>query len=514
MKQYENYFPSRCADDQLDIVPLFHTALVEGGQRPIYEFGTEVWTVKRFAGRVTSLQDWLEQRGVRQGQRVAVMLDNSPNHIALIAALMLAGIVWVPINTRLKVAGLQYVIDHCRPDLAIAGPDYATLWHQALQGSSHTCDCVLLPQIDDVEAGIPQHAVVLPEDVLCVIYTSGTTGSPKGVLFTHRMLRVASEAALQVADTRPGDSLFLWEPICHIGGAQMLLAPFLADVRLHVVEKFSSGSFWEQVGAARATHLHYLGGVLEILMRVPVPPRSAHVLRTAWGAGLTAQSWAEAKALFGFELRECYGMTECSSFATVNSTGKPGSIGRALPWLRLELLDVNGNTVEDGQSGEIVLSSDVKGVFLLGYLDDPVATGKALRHGRLYTGDFARRDADGDLFFVGRSTDSMRVRGENVSAWEIERVLSVHPSIQNCAAVGVDGEIGEQDILLYVQLRAGYEFEWPQFLEWVRIQLPSYQVPRYYRRVNEFEVTPSERIRKSMLSRTVQGAWDSAPFRT
>ncbi|MBW8833832.1 MAG: AMP-binding protein, partial [Burkholderia sp.] len=156
-------------------------------------------------------------------------------------------------------------------------------------------------------------------------------------------------------------------------------------------------------------------------------------------------------------------------FATANLTGKPGSIGRALPWIDIELLDENGQRVQDGEAGEIVLSSKVEGTFLPTYLNNPDATKAALRDGRLHTGDRARRDADGDLFFIGRQTDSMRVRGENVSAWEIERIFAAHPAIRASAAIGVASAIGEQDA---------------------------------------FELTASERVKKHLLSRNTEDAWD------
>ena len=509
MHPYQQHFPVRCADDRLDVVSFLECGLATTPDRTIFEFGDDKWTVGRFARHVAGMQSWLEQRGMRRSQRVAVMLDNSPDHIALIAALILAGITWVPINTRQKVAGLQYVLDHCKPDLVVAGVEYRDLWQKALEASSHHCECVALPQISiDTGMAMPTRADIQPLDTLCIMYTSGTTGAPKGVLFTHRMMRVASEAALRVAGARPGDILFLWEPLSHIGGAQMLLVPFLCKVTLHIVERFSASSLWEQMSRSQATHLHYLGGILEILMRVPVPARGTHALRTAWGAGLTVQSYGQARKLFGLELRECYGMTECSSFATLNETGKAGSIGKALPWLRVDLLDDAGEPVQDGVAAEIVISTDVEGAFFGGYLDNADATAKVLRDGRLHTGDFARRERDGDLYFVGRATDSMRIRGENVSAWEVERVLSLHPAILACAAVGVRSDVAEQDILLYVQAKPGKVMDWDSFVHWAQEQLPAYQVPRYYQRVEAFEVTPSERIRKTLLPRSTDDAWD------
>ena len=196
------------------------------------------------------------------------------------------------------------------------------------------------------------------------------------------MMRIASEATLRVANAKAGDRLFVWEPLCHIGGAQMLMVPFLEPVQLHVVERFSASRFWEQWRGAGATHLHYLGGILDILAQAPQPPQS-HI-QTAWGAGVAARSWDAIRQRLGCEIRECYGMTECSSFATLNASGKPGSIGRPLPWLRVELLGQDGLPVAPGEAGEIVLSSDIEGAFLPGYLDNPEASRRAARRPPAY----------------------------------------------------------------------------------------------------------------------------------
>lgn len=102
------------------------------------------------------------------------------------------------------------------------------------------------------------------------------------------------------------------------------------------------------------------------------------------------------------------------------------------------------------------------------------------------------------------------VRGENVSAWEVERVFIDHPAIQACAAVGVDGDVGEQEILLYVQFVDEVPVEWAELVDWARPRLASYQLPRYFRQTPGFELTPSERIRKHLLPRDAQGAWRRA----
>jgi len=510
MHNYPHYFPRRCDDDQLEVASVLYAGLLGRPDRIVLSFEGDAWSAARLCQRVAAMQHWLDGQGIVAGNRVAVMLKNSPDHIVLIYALILAGVVWVPINTKMKSIGLQYLVDHCRPELAVLEAEFQPVWAEAAAIARHQCPAMQMPAIDiSAHTSAMQRVPTAPADMLCLIYTSGTTGAPKGVPFTHRMMRIASEAALRVAEAQDGDRLFLWEPLCHIGGAQMLIAPFLVDLQVHVVAAFSASRFWQQVTTARATQLHYLGGILDILLRhlgSAVAPH--HDLRIAWGAGVNVQAWDRVRRVLRVELRECYGLTEASSFSTLNATGKPGSVGQPLPWMSLELLDDKGREVECGQQGQIVLSSDVEGVFLSAYLDNPEATAQALQGGKLYTGDYARRDADGDLYFVGRSTDSMRVRGENVSAWEVERVMALHPAVESVAAVGVTSDIGEQEILLYVQFRELSSDAFAELAQWAQSRLASFQLPRYYRSVERFELTPSERVRKHLLSRDLAAAWD------
>jgi len=138
------------------------------------------------------------------------------------------------------------------------------------------------------------------------------------------------------------------------------------------------------------------------------------------------------------------------------------------------------------------------------YLDNPNASAEAVRNGKLYTGDLGRMDEDGDYYFVGRKTDSMRVRGENVSAWEIERVFVMHPAVAAAAAIGIASDIGEQEIMLYVQFKPGQEIDFPALAQWAKSKLASYQVPRYFTATGDFEKTLSERIRKHLLPRDDQ----------
>jgi len=454
--------------------------------------------------------------GVARGDRVAVMMRNSPESLSVIFALARAGFVWVPVNAQLRGEGLRHVLTHADPRAVVADAEAlprirecgAALTGAALVIAGDAAAALRLEPM--LERGAP-HDVPPPavEDLFAIMYTSGTTGPAKGVMVTHRMLRLAGEGALLVAAARDGDVLFVWEPLYHIGGAQLIVLPLRRRVVLAMVGRFSASRFWAEVKAEGATHIHFLGGILQILLKQPETPLDrAHGARIAWGGGCPVDVWRPFEQRFGLEIRECYGMTEASSFTTFNDSGLVGSVGRAVPWLSVALLDEQGRPVAPGARGEIVLRAKDPTAITRGYFHNPAATAKALRDGALHTGDIGSLDAAGNLFFHGRITDSVRVKGENVSAWEVEHVAAQHPAVQDSAIIGVEADVGEQDIKLFVQPREGLSVDLAALSAWLAERLAPYQNPRYLAQVAEFERTPSLRIMKQKLSPARDDGYD------
>jgi carnitine-CoA ligase len=201
-------------------------------------------------------------------------------------------------------------------------------------------------------------------------------------------------------------------------------------------------------------------------------------------------------------------MTEASSITTYNDTGLTGSVGSPLPWFTVELLDATGTPVRTGERGEIVVKTGKSGALFPGYFENPEATAKALRGDALHTGDLGSYDAEGNLYFHGRMTDSVRCRGENVSAWEVEHVVANHPAVEDCAMIGVAADIGEQDIKLFVKPKSGHHLDPAEMSAWIGQRLAPYQNPRYIVMVDEFERTASQRIMKHKLSSSRENCWD------
>jgi crotonobetaine/carnitine-CoA ligase len=347
------------------------------------------------------------------------------------------------------------------------------------------------------------------EEVRAVFFTSGTTGPPKGALLTEKMIITCADAAGKAADVRPGDVFLLWEPIYHTSGAQMCVLALLEQVKLAIVPRFSASRFWQQIRKYGVTKLHYLGGVLDILLKQPPGSNDRnHSVRLAFGAGCHESAWKEFERRFGIKIREVYGMTETSCFTTLNRSGKVGSIGKPYPYFEIRLVAADGRPAAKGHSGEIALKEKKPGLIVREYLGKSDGNEMALQNGWFHTGDLARCDEDGDFFYLGRKQDSFRRRGENISAWEIERVLNAHPDIEESAAVGLDSEIGEQDIKAFVKCLPGRDLSALDIIKWCEPRMPYYQIPRYVQFVDGFKKTPTQRIIKASLSIDKNDCWD------
>ena len=326
---------------------------------------------------------------------------------------------------------------------------------------------------------------------------------------TEKMLQFCSIGAGLAASAKPGDVFLVWEPFYHNSGAQVCILALQCQVKLILIPRFSASAFWTQVARHKVTKIHYLGGIIDILLKQPKRPEETnHQARIAFGGGCHKEKWPSFEQRFNLKIQECYGLTEASGFSTLNTTGKIGSIGKPLPYFEVRVIDEKGRPLGPHEKGQIRIKGKEPGIITAGYLNNPQATDSALKDGCLLTGDLGSYDQDGDFFYLGRIKDSIRRRGENVSAWEVERVLNGHPQIQESAVIGVNAEIGEQEIKAFVKLANGSRLTPLELIKWCEPYLPYYQVPRFIEFVESFEKTPTERIRKETLSKDTSRAWD------
>lgn len=460
----------------------------------------------------TTLAVWMRGIGLKPGDVVALMIRNSPVAVALLFAIAKSRAVWVPINIQSRGENLGYIFNHARPKVIIAEVELqATIAASGADLAGAQVVTVEALQAIAARGDAPAWNEALPtaDETFAVMYTSGTTGRPKGVLVSHRMLRLSGEAVALASGVQTGDVMFMWEPLYHIGGAQMIVLPLIRDVTLALVEHFSASRFWSQVKSYGASHIHFLGGILQILLKQPPSALDrTHGARVGWGGGCPREVWRPFEERFGMQIRECYGMTECSSITTYNDNGTVGAVGKPAPWFSVALIDKEGAPIPVGERGEIIVHTSLPGAITRGYLSNPEATARALRGDAFHTGDLGSFDSDGNMYFHGRMTDNVRVRGENVSAMEVEQVVAKHPAIEDCAMIGVAAEVGEQEIKLFVKRRPGASLTPQQLSGWLTERLARYQNPRYIVMVEEFERTASQRIMKHKLTSLTANVWD------
>ena len=483
----------------------------DDGAKPFCFFAGAAVSFGDLAQRVRRLADGFAALGVRPGDRVAVMLTNHVDHPMVFLALVELGATQIPVNIHLRGLGLEYVLAHSEARAVVADERFAPELQQVLSRTSvelsiwrgtavpsHPGRSTTLDGLAAAGTPTSKRSATDPDRVVSITYTSGTTGPPKGVMLGEKPYLLAGRVAGQLADVRAGDVMLTWEPLYHIGGSQVIVTCLQHGVPMALLERFSASTFWDQARRYRATQMHYLGGVLGILLKQP--PRlddRDHAVRIAWGGGAPAHLWEPFERRFGVRIHECYGMTEAASFTTINLEGRLGSIGRPVPHFEVKI-----------EAGEILVREREPGLFMRGYLKDPERTADALRDGWLHTGDLGTRDADGFFYFAGRRRDRLRRRGENVSAWEIEQVLSMHAGVEACAAIGVPSDVGDEDIKVFVKPVAGKRLDPRDLVRWCERHLAYFQIPRYFELIDAFPLTPTERIRKDQLSPSVAGCFD------
>jgi len=481
------------------------------------------WKVRELNDKVNRLANALLAQGLKRGDHVGLMLPAHPDHIIAIFALAKIGLVRIPINSSLKGAALFYPFETFALTALIADAAYQTVLQPVLEkhplnpvvwrcAGRPAASCSDLPAFEEMLAfpdASPPPVFPQANDILAITPSSGTTGAPKGVLKSDLTLRAGPMAILKLTGAQPGERFLLWEALHHGAGVAVCIAAVLGRLTLGMVERFSASQFWQQARDIGASRVHYLGSVLPmVLKQAPAEIDRQHGVKIAWGGGCPPAIWSAFEQRFGVTIHEGYGLSEMITFCLINLDGKTGAIGKPLSWFDAMVADPHGNPCPPGEVGELCLRSRQKGLHFLGYFNNEKATQESRRGEWFRTGDLARQDEQGYFYFAGRVKDSIRRRGINISAWEVERVLLDHPAIEEIALIGVPSDLGEDDIKIFVRLAQDAHLSEALLLKWCENKLPYFQWPRYVEFTDDFPRTPTQRIRKSELSRAVSHCWD------
>lgn len=453
------------------------------------------------------------------GDSIGIYLSNRVEYLVSWFGLARAGLVQVPINTAYKANFLDHALRHTDvrvlitesrladaldslPELPDALSAIVFVDHVPVEFERPGVHTLTWAELITASDPAITFAPVDSSDTAAILLTSGTTGKSKGVVCSHmHNLIAARECAVQMG-TSSRDRLYTCLPLFH-GAAQLNISlhAIYAGATIVLGTGFSASRFWQEIRTHHVTQFNALGSILPVLLAQPPSDldREHQVVR-AFAAPAPPEILCPFEERFGVHIVEGYGLTEIKNVTYNPLHGrKVGSIGKPTASTILEIHDEQGNPVGAGVTGEIVYRPRLGDIMFKHYHRDPEATLSTIKDMWWHTGDLGFTDADGFFYYVDRKKDALRRRGENISSHEVESVLQSFPGVVQAAAVGTPSELGEDEVLVVLELTPGYQLDLKALFDHCDQALPHFMVPRYYRIIDELPRTPTGKIQKGVL---------------
>jgi crotonobetaine/carnitine-CoA ligase len=495
----------------------------ELGDAPYLLFEDQTFSYRAMYEQSRRAAGALAELGVSRGDRVVLMMDNSPDYLWILLGLGLLSAVGVPLNTAAKGAQLAYYIQDADPSHIIVDQQYEDVVKQARK--SHARLVSLSDAHPGEDSDVTSYSRVLHRaeaiepsssafnDLFLIMYTSGTTGPSKGVMCPHsHPLSVARYFSRGMHFT-PDDRLYASQPLFH--GAALWWGCFTAiwaGSSIAIARRFSASKFWEDVCRTKATQFSAVMSMVAILQKqAPTEAERNNPARQGFVIPVPRPR-LEFEQRVGVVTTTNYAMTELHPVALLGPADggydKEGTAGRICDHDEVVIADDDGIPLPAGEVGEILVRPREPWTFTTGYWRKPEATVNAWQNLWFHTGDLASIDDDKYMFFQGRKKDAIRRRGENVSAYEVEEVLRTLDGIADCAVVGVPSELGEEDIVAYV-VRRSRSLDEERVVRYASDNMAYYMVPRYVKFVDQLPQTESFKIKKYELREDAAGSRDS-----
>ncbi len=430
----------------------------------------DVFSYQELHDACLAVSCYLKAKGLKKRDRICLILPNSPEFVLFYFAALQRGITVVPINPDLAPAEMLYIIRNCRAEAVFCDRPFG---HKLSEIESSIGKDVLVKKVGrlpdfeplsegKVESKAPDHdslPAVNASDEAVIIYTSGTTGNPKGVVLTHGNLLADAQAISQWFRFSSETRTLCILPLFHNNGQIVtLLAPLYAGGSTVIVKgKASLMSFWGLVKKYGISWTSVMPSILSILLSLPVG-REDSTMRgiICGGQVLTETVQSDFEKRFRVAVFEGYGLTETTSFACFNEypaeKRKRGSVGRPLPINEMAILNEEGKEQEPHHEGEIC----VRGLNVANeYFDMPEKNRAAFRDGWFHSGDFGYKDEEGYYYFRTRKDHLIIKGGENIYPGELENVLCRHPSVSECAVIGIPDRLLGEDLCAFVKAKEG-----------------------------------------------------------
>jgi len=459
------------------------------------------------------------EAGYGVGHRVALLLENRPEHFFHLLAFSALGIGLVAINPDYTHDEMLYQMEHSEADLSIVrtkrvpdveavGKDRATplpvVDGDALPGS--------LPRAPRP----PRNEAPGRDSELALFYTSGTTGRPKGCVVTNHYFLTTGAAYLDAL--RSGmlsyeegrERVFNPLPLYHVNACVISFGGILQSANCQIQpDRFHPSTWWSELVQSRATIFHYLGVVPPMLLNQPESPEErSHEVKFGLGAGIEPALHAKFEERFGLPLLEGWGMSETGRIFAASDEPRhidTRAFGRPYKWMTGKIVDENDEEVPRGTPGELVVwnpGDDPRDGFFSGYLKNETATEEAWRNGVFHTGDTVIQREDDMFVFVDRAKNIIRRSGENIAAAEIEACLAADERVANIAVLAVTDEIREEEVMACIVPQegvAGDEVLVDALMDLALEKLSYFKAPGWWLFVDSLPTTGTQKVQKQEI---------------
>jgi long-chain acyl-CoA synthetase len=483
-------------------------------ERPALVETSGIWTYRQLESAIANTLAWLQESGVRPGDRVMIICENSRAFIAVLLAITRMDALPVLANAKLSAREIDEIRDHCGARRLI----YTTsVSHHAREHAKrHGAVIAEMTGLGPLGLG-PLNDTVSPEPVdpnpanrvAALIYTSGTTGLPKGVMLTNTNVLFIAAISARIRSLTPEDRLYGVLPMSHaVGLSTVLLGTLLSGATLYLSPRFDPVAALAALEKERLTIILGAPAMFALLADYAklkgLQSLKAPALRiiSSSGAPLHASLKSEVEKLFGLPLHNGYGVTECSptiATAQVDAPRRDTSVGRVLPGVQVRLLGPHGKPVAEGEVGEL----HVRGPNIMkGYYRAPEETAAAIdADGWFNTRDLARLE-EGNLFIVGRTKELIVRFGFNVYPAEVEAVLNACPGVVRSAVIGrtLEGD-GNEEVVAFVQRSPDSSLGVNEVTAYAQKHLAPYKQPSQVIFVSAMPLTPTGKVVKDELTK-------------
>jgi carnitine-CoA ligase len=511
--------------------------LAEDPDGPYLDFDGVALTARAVDTAANRIAHGLAGLGVVAGDRVATLIENSPEQVISFFAALKLGAIQVPINTAYKGEFLRHVLadsgarvmvvqgslagrvaEVCSGDVATDLPELRAV----VVAGPTDAEITGVPAVDwetlssQKSDESPATPTIGPSDLACFIYTAGTTGPSKGCMLPHHYVVALAEQIARAWQRRPDDVVLTPLPLFHFNAISVcVVGTLITGGSAAIVRKFSVSRFWAEVKRTDATMLSMLGSLAILVANADDSPEMAgHRLRLCAAAPMppdTDRIWRERFGCATFS--GGYGLTEASliSMLPAGETNQVGAAGKLNDEeFEVRLVDDADRPVAVGEIGEIICRPTGPNLMFAGYWRRAEATVDVLRNLWFHTGDLGRLDEDGFLYFVDRKKDYLRRRGENISSFEMERTFIAHELVKDVAVHAVASDQGEDDVKVTAVLQEGAVLTEEELCAWSVERVPYFAVPRYIEFRDDLPRNPVGRVLKYELrdDGVTDSTWD------